>query len=234
MPFFGTEGKTVRYQWTSLPLSAVKRQDYTINDCVLAAYLFTLASTCPDVEALTVHMTVDLRRYLDETSRPVAANLSGMASVSLPNVPDASYAALLANVHRQTSQLKEKPIGLSSAAMMTYLRTLPYAQAKAALAKAADKSRAMGSAAPLLSNLGRIASNPLTFGQATVKNVLALLPAMHAPSFMLGASGYGDTLTLSAGYYAEERKADDVKTFLNCLSEVMQEGMRAGCKLVKR
>lgn len=224
MPFFGAEGQNVRYQWITLPLSAVKRSDCTINDCLLAAYLWTLSSLCPGADMLSIHLTVDLRRYLDDASMPLAANQSGMASLSVKNELSASYTAMLTEVKRQTQLLKAQPIGLSGAAMMRYLRELPYAQAKAALTKTAGQSRISGVAAPILSNLGRIVPGQLAFGSAIVTNVIPLLPAMHAPAYMLGASGYGDLLTLSVGYYIEERKADIVENQLATLSALIQGG----------
>lgn len=107
---------------------------------------------------------------------------------------------------------------------MRYLRELPYAQAKAALTKTADQSRRSGVAAPILSNLGRISACNLTFGSAAVTNVIPLLPAMHAPAYLLGASGYENILTLSVGYYTEERQPDAVKNHLAALSAILQDG----------
>lgn len=124
----------------------------------------------------------------------------------------------LSGVHRQTAHLKSNHPGLSSAAMMAYLRTMPYAKAREALIAAGAKSRLSGMAAPILSNLG-VFQGEMRFGDAVVTDILPLLPAMHAPAFMLGASSYAGVLTLSAGFYAEEREASEVERLLADIRE---------------
>lgn len=221
VPYAGMDGRTVCYSWTSLPLSDVRRDGSTVNDCLLAAYIQALSEVCPDKSTVEIHMTVDLRRYLDEEAAPLAGNLSGMATISLEVGQQTSYTLMLLEVQRQTALLKSGHMGLSSAAMMTYLRTMPYSMAKGALLEAGRKSRASGIAAHILTNLGRLAADTIMFGNARVTDVIPLLPAMRAPAFMLGACGWGDKLTLSAGYYAEERAAEDIEKLLNSIREIL-------------
>ena len=102
--------------------------------------------------------------------------------------------------------------------MMAYLRTMPYAKAREALIAAGAKSRLSGMAAPILSNLGGF-EGEMRFGNAVVTDILPLLPAIHAPAFMLGATSYADGLTLSAGFYAEEREASEVERLLADIRE---------------
>lgn len=133
-----------------------------------------------------------------------------------------TFADVLAEVHRQTALLKSNHAGLSSAAMMSYLRTMPYGKAREVLMDAGRKSRLWGTAVPILSNLGQISKGMMRFGDAAVTDILALLPTLHAPAFMLGADGYGNLLTLSAGFYAEERPADGVERFLLSIGDILQ------------
>ena len=221
MPYVGLDGRTVRYRWLSLPLSAMKRAEGTINDRVLAAYAMALSHACAEARTVAIHMTIDLRRYLDAGTAPIACNLSGMAAVSLNVQPSDSFADVLAAVRERTALLKAQHIGLSSAAMLTYLRGMPYRQAKGALLEASRKAAASGVSAPILSNLGLLAPDRFAFGNATVVNVLPLLPAMRAPSFMLGVSGYGDTLTFAAGYYAEERPTEIIEELLRDIRDAL-------------
>jgi NRPS condensation-like uncharacterized protein len=222
VPYAGMDGCKAQYRWTSLPLSAVKCPGGTVNDRLLAAYALALSSTCIAEGPVVIHMTVDLRRYLDEASAPIASNLSGMEAVSVAFSPQASFANVLAEVHRQTVLLKSNHAGLSSAAMMSYLRTMPYGKARGVLVDAGRKSRLSGTAAPILSNLGQIFSDTMRFGDSVVTDILPLLPALHAPAFMLGAGGYGDMLTLSAGFFAEERAADGVEQLLLSIRDILQ------------
>ena len=222
VPYTGMDGCVAQYRWTSLPLSAAERPGGTVNDCLLAAYALALSNTRAGLGSVEIHMTVDLRRYLNEANAPIAGNLSGMEAVGVAVSPQASFADVLAEVHRQTARLKSNHAGLSSAAMMTYLRTMPYGKAREVLLDAGRKSRLTGTAAPILSNLGRISPDTMRFGDAVVTDILPLLPALHTPSFMLGAGGYGDALTLSAGFFAEERAADGVERLLLCIRDILQ------------
>ena len=213
VPYSGTNGCTVRYRWISMPLSAVRRAGYTVNDCLIAAFATAVAKPCAGDTPVSIHMTVDLRRTLDENPAPIACNLSGMEAVNVE-----SFSDTLASVHRQTTHLKSNHPGLSSAAMMAYLRTMPYEKAREALIAAGAKSRLSGTAAPILSNLG-VFEGEMRFGDAVVTDILPLLPAMHAPAFMLGAGSYLDVLILSTGFYAEEREASEVERLLADIRE---------------
>lgn len=224
VPYTGKDGRTIQYAWASLPLSAVRKPGGTVNDRLLAAYALTLSAICEERHRVSLHMTVDLRRYLERAETPLAANLSGMGEIHLEITPQATFSDVLAEATEQTALLKARHTGLSGAAMMTYLRTLPYEKAREALMDAGDKSRASGEAAPILSNLGHAFPETIRLGDAVVTDVLALLPVLHAPAFMLGAIGYADTLTLSAGVYAEERSITDAERLLRGIRDILTDG----------
>lgn len=215
---------TARYHWTTLALSDVKRVNGgTINDSILAAYILALSETRDKPCLVEIHITIDLRRYLDEKTAPLACNLSGMASVCLTVDKQDTFQYVIAQVQSQTALLKSGSVGLESFATTTYLRTLPYQKAKAALIEAGKNSRASGVAAPILSNLGQIARDTISFGDCAVTGITPLLPAMRAPAFILGASGYNDTLTLCAGYYPEERAPDDIMSLLDSIHQILEK-----------
>jgi NRPS condensation-like uncharacterized protein len=71
-----------------------------------------------------------------------------------------------------------------------------------------------GAAAPIVSNLGWLNKGVMRFGSVPVTDILPLALAMRAPSFMLCAGSYGEYLTLSAGFFDAERRAEDVERFL--------------------
>lgn len=220
VPYVGMDGRKVQYRWTSMPLSAVRRPGVTVNDRLLYAYALALSDTISGEAPIEIHMTVDLRRYLETVSAPITCNLSGMETVRVTVSPKESSVWSLADVHRQTTLMKSNHAGLSSAAMMACLRTLPYEKARALLLSEGRKSRHMGTAAPILSNLGLICPDAMHFGNAEVLNILPLLPAMHAPAFLLGAGSYEDALTLSAGFYAEERATAEVERLLQKIRDI--------------
>lgn len=219
VPFHGTDGQTVLHRFVSLPLHAIRREGITVNDRLLAAYALTLHEKSGNGSPAVIHMTVDLRRYLEEKAVPAACNLSGMESVTAALCPGQTFANTLLDIQAQTARLKSNRPGLGSAAMMAYLRTMPYLKVREMLLDAARKTRQSGIAAPILSNLGFISSEPMRFGDALVTSIVPLLPALHAPAFMLGAFSFGDTLTLSAGFYGEERDAENVEKLLQAIRD---------------
>jgi hypothetical protein len=54
-----------------------------------------------------------------------------------------------------------------------------------------------------LSNFGVLAPSRLDFGAASVIDAYAVGPAQYAPGFLLVASSFRDTLTLSTGFCAD-------------------------------
>ncbi len=221
VPYAGVDGQEIHYLWESLPLSAVRKLGGTVNDCLLAAYALALSNVCGERQRISLHMTVDLRRFLGQAETPLAANLSGMGAIHLRIDSQATFSDILAEVTEQSTLLKTQHIGLSSAAMMTYLRTLPYEKAKCALINSGIKTRESCEAAPILSNLGRAFPETIALGDTVVTNIIALLPALHAPAFMLGAIGYTDVLTLSAGVYGEERSVKDTQRLLRGIRNIL-------------
>lgn len=214
VPYDGMDGRRVQYEWLSLPLSAARRPGCTVNDRLLAASSRALTDDHGDGRTTSIQFTVDLRRYLDAESAPVACNLSGIESVSVYVSPQETFDRTLTNIRVQTGLVKADRPGLASAAAMAFLRTMNYRKAREFLLDSEKKRRLLGTAIPILSNLGQLCQGTMWFGSIPVVNILQLLPAFHAPAFMLAASGYENSLTLSAGFYAGERKADDVRRYL--------------------
>ena len=215
-PYRGVEGIKVCYAFVTIPLAAVKpAPGATVNDLLLASCARALSHETYGEQAVTLHMTVDLRRYLPEEEAPAVCNLSGMETVSLDPVGGEPFANTLEKVCRKTAAIKAGHPGLGSAAAMAYLRQMPFEKARSFLADASRKARAAGVAAPIVSNLGWLFKGTMRFGNVPVTDILPLAVAMHAPSYMLGAGSYGERLTLSAGFFDEERKAEDVERFLH-------------------
>ena len=220
-PYRSMDGHRVLNRWISLPLSQIKKSGCTINDLLLASYARAIYGSGVKESQVTIHMTIDLRRYLDASNMPFACNLSGMESITIPIIAGESFSSTLEAIKKQTSLIKSGQPGIGSAAMMTYLRTMPYKIARNVLLDAGRKVREAGTSAPILSNLGLISHEHMHFGSAYVTDIIPVLPALHAPAFMLGALSFGDTLTLSAGFYEEERDAAQVELLLSGMRDLL-------------
>lgn len=226
LPFTSLEGGETAYRWLSLPLSHLRQPGATVNDRLLAAYAMAAANAQAEPVPVELHFTVDLRRYLEENAAPAAANLSGMETVRADIEPEASFHDVLEIIRTQTAQIKAGRPGLASAAMLCYMRAMPYHTARELLRLAGQKSRASGIAAPILSNFGLLAPENLAFGGAAVTDILPLPPAMRAPAFLLGAGSYSGMLTLSAGFYPRERAADSVERLLQTIRDILMDAAK--------
>lgn len=76
---------------------------------------------------------------------------------------------------------------------------------------------ASGKSSPMLTNLGVISPYPLFFGETVAEDAYRVTPAFHVPAFMLGASTYRETLTLTACYYEPAIQKENVYCLLNLI-----------------
>ncbi len=215
LPYQNAEGQEARYAWVKFPLAKIKTvPGCTVNDLLLAACARALAYEMNTEQPVVLSMTADLRRYLKEEEAPIICNLSGMEKVCFTAAPGESIAETAGKAAKETAAVKAGHPGLNSAASMAYLRMMPFEKAKSFLLDASRKAKAAGVSAPIISNLGWMHKSEMRFGNVSVTDILPFTPAMHAPAFMLGAGSYGDNITLSAGYFEGERKAEDMERFL--------------------
>jgi NRPS condensation-like uncharacterized protein len=231
-PFLpGTSGQ-VRCEWLTFPHALLRGRagGITVNDCLVAAYMRVLARYSRAEEAeqqpgrQTIHVTVDLRRYLNPEETPVVCNLSGMEKVNACLDHNESFGASVQKVHEAMLQVKSANPGLHSAASMEFLAQISYSKAKAALLQASSQVKAAGVSAPLLSNMGMMTQQePLCFGEAAANRAYAVTPAMHAPAFMLGASSYGAEITLTVSYFEHEHTGSQIAGFLAAMKKELTE-----------
>jgi NRPS condensation-like uncharacterized protein len=228
IPFQEGTSSQARYAILRVPFADLQSREEgcTINDMLLAALTRVLAGleqgsadSNEEIRQTAVNLTIDLRRYFPSGQQPGVCNLSGMEKVAVPISPDEVFGQTVKRVHETMAAVKGSSPGLHSAVSMDFLARLPYPQAQAMLLQASSRVKAAGQSAPIFSNLGWIASDKLRLGEAAAIRVYAVTPAMHAPAFMLGASSYGEELTLAASYFEQERSADAVRLLLEAISD---------------
>lgn len=223
----GTSGQA-RYTIIRVPFADLRPREegFTINDMLLAALTRVLAGLehgssdhNEDIRQTAVNLTIDLRRYFPSGQQPGVCNLSGMEKLAVPIPPDEEFGQTVKRVHETMAAVKGSSPGLHSAVSMDFLARLPYPQAQAMLLQASSRVKAAGQSAPIFSNLGWIVSDKLQFGEASARRIYAVTPAMHAPAFMLGASSYGEELTLAASYFEQERSREAVRLLLEAIAD---------------
>lgn len=226
IPFQEGTSVQARYAILRVPFADLRSREegFTINDMLLAALTRVLAKleqgsgdSKGGALQTAVNLTIDLRRYFPSGRQPGVCNLSGMEKLAVPVTPDEDFGQTVQRIHGLMAAVKEANPGLHSAVSMDFLARLPYPQAQGMLLQASSRVKAAGQSAPIFSNLGWIASGKLHFGKAAAVRVYALTPAMHAPAFMLGASSYGEELTLAASFFEQEHSPDAVRSLLEAI-----------------
>lgn len=223
-PYLPESSSQVRYERLTIPLSDLRarKNKATMNDLIIAAFMRLLvrfdteaAANSPDrVSQQAIHVTIDLRRYLDQEQAPVVCNLSGMEKVRVDIQLDEDFDQTLDKVHAQMQQVKNENPGLHSAVSMEFLTQMNFAKAKGFLMQASSQAKLAGKSAPILSNLGFITKEELRLGEVAASRVFVVTPGMHAPAFMLGVSSYGNDMTLVATYFEKEHTAEEMRSFL--------------------
>ncbi|HPQ70515.1 MAG TPA: hypothetical protein PKW95_15405 [bacterium] len=182
-----------------------RERELTINDVLVAAFLRALTQTPPDDQAhlLRIIGTVDLRRYLPADAPPTIDNLSGWVYANFGADAGDDLDATARLVGATMRQLKEGPLGLSMMPFLALLRAVsPLALNRIMYTEMMEGFNKENAFPPTLTNMGAIDPARLTFADAPALRAFLLPPLLYPPTIGPGVSGYGDTLTLSAGYCA--------------------------------
>ncbi len=177
----------------------------TINDVLVAAFLRALTQTPPDDQAhlLRIIGTVDLRRYLPADAPPTIDNLSGWVYANFGTDAGDDLDATARLVGATMQQLKEGPLGLSMMPFLALLRAVsPLALNRIMYTEMMEGFNKENAFPPTLTNMGAIDPARLSFANERALRAFLLPPLLYPPTIGPGVSGYGDTLTLSAGYCA--------------------------------
>ena len=102
---------------------------------------------------------------------------------------------------------------------------LPFYLAKSNYQRLLKQMIRSGNAPPSLTNMGPIDVNKLHFDDSKVLDAYLIPPVVFSPFFAMGVSGFGNSLTLSAGFYRDSIEFSKVE----CLFKGM-ETLLAGLK----
>jgi NRPS condensation-like uncharacterized protein len=177
----------------------------TLNDLVNAAYVHALLHRIrPDGDLpLRLRTTVDLRRYLPGGRTGALCNLS---SFTYPNLGPAraggtDFPALVERMSAEMRAQKADWLGLGDWALIGPLLGLvsdPWAAGQGR--RHLVPEREPEAFIPSITNIGRIHPGRLGFGDCETRDAFATASVAYPPTFVAGATGCGESLTLSAGF----------------------------------
>lgn len=183
-----------------------KRHGATINDQILAAYCLALHELAPPPPGtpLRLQSTVDLRRYLDSGQGEAICNLSAFSYLNLGTEPGGSFEEMALAVRDRMNLLKQDMIGLGdwSVIMPLVLRPWPHGWVNGAFKrlfyrKGQPVPRMFP---PLFTNIGRISPERVVFDGQAPSDAFIAASVIFPPSLGCALTGFGESLTLSAGF----------------------------------
>jgi NRPS condensation-like uncharacterized protein len=207
----------------------------TLNDAVLAAYVRALAEIhpLPRRPRLRLQTTVDLRRYLPrdgaDASRPApVANLSGWAWPDVGFDPGPEFSDTLILVRDEMRRLKACPLGLGDWLLYALpFGLLPFGLAHRLVTVIGPPSERGIVSHPPFTNLGALEPSRLDFGHAKATQAFLTVPIMRPPFVFLGVSGFGQSLTFTAGFWEPAVDRRRVQRLLDAIErELPRESSR--------
>ncbi|MBI5500611.1 MAG: hypothetical protein HY907_10255 [Deltaproteobacteria bacterium] len=203
-----------------------KERGATINDVVATAVLRALSVVADRSRPseLRLLVTADLRRHLPCGRGAGLCNMSGIDPMSLGVPPelDEGFDGLLARVTRHTRGRKASWIGLNDyVAMLPVIGWMPMSWLDGifgGLIRATNRGLRMPNG---LTNMGPIRREAVDFGAAPRRAFLRV-PPTFPPNFVLGMSGYGGELSLSAGWYPGSAPEALVERFFDLIVEELR------------
>lgn len=196
-----------------------KRTDSTVNDLLLTAFfraLFEMNDPEPGVR-LPIQVPIDLRRYLPGGRAQAVCNCSGQLHPTIERKPGEGFAATLARVRGRMNSFKTRSPGVGAAILIELLASPGFAITRRVYDGMVRGMERSGKAVPFLSNFGVLPEDDLELGDVGVSRAFMVSPVMFPPGFLLGASSFRDSMTLTAGFSRARANGRVVERFLDAL-----------------
>lgn len=191
----------------------------TINDVCLAAYCRAISRTSKIKDNLiSVCFTSDLRKYLSNPRKNSVYNLSGMNPIRIADNKAETFDETVEKIVSQTQKVKNDFPGIDMALFFETLEQASFREADCQFQQFAVESTKDQFCNPWLSNVGILAEEKVYLGLAEVEDYYMVGSACYSPGFMLIASTYDDTLTLSANFFDSTLKKNTVKQIIDLMA----------------
>lgn len=185
-------------------LSHCSTSDATVNDVFMTAMLRSLVKQVgwDGKAALRVVGTVDLRRYTPNNRIAALCNASGLYYANLSHCLMDNFNDTLSKLKSYMDRLKAGNVGLGFV-LGSWLAGLcwPFGVQKKIVPRLFLKLTALGNFPPGMTNLGSIDTQSLDFGTPSIASAVIVPPPCCPPFLGTGLSGFGDTITISAGFF---------------------------------
>lgn len=177
-------------------IAFANKNDSNLNSVFTAAYFTALLEILqPEVESKELQFTASLGKYTNKANS--ICNLSNMYNVILPTRLD--FIDLIKETKLAIDKILDPEKILQS--VLACDMTGNIATLDGFYAADWENVKKTGLCTPMISNLGRLSENTLTFGSSKVAEMFFVPPAFIGPSFMLSIGSYGNITTFCSAYY---------------------------------
>lgn len=188
------------------------------NDLLLTAFNRAVSKIAKlQNNAISVNLTIDLRRYLPDQKAGGITNLSGGSFITINHNPADSFEDTLSKVVYETRKMKNDYPGLRSALMMERFAQINFKEAVNYFRQRRSQSIVSRQSIPYFSNVGIIADATIRFGLVEVTECYMLGPAMYAPGFLMLAGTYDKTTTLTVNFFQSTIPKNIVELFIDTM-----------------
>jgi len=196
--------------------------DVKVNDILLTAFYRAMARMGQPVytEPMEIPVTIDLRRYLPDRKTESIRNFSGSEISRVLLVENETFTETLSKVASEMNRIKNSRGGLQSAIGLERVERLTLSETLAYYKLVSQWSYYCGDkCAPVLSNLGVLSHQLITFGERTALDFYIIPPVVRPPGLLLMAGTYNSVITLAVGIYEGTVAREEIEKLLGFIKE---------------
>lgn len=201
-----------------------KNRRITINNIILSAYYLAMINLVGIKEgSKEIQFMIDLRKYLPEGINQTICNLSAIENVKLPVIQSKDLFEIIKITDHEMNKVMFQKAYIHSTIGSDLAAVEGFNTVRDFINNDWENIKISNKCTPMISNLGKITSQLLEFGNNTIEDVYLVTPAFYAPAFMLGVSSYNNSLTLIASYYSPGISKKKVKLLLDDICKMLKE-----------
>lgn len=198
----------------------------TVNDMLLAAFFrafFQLNPGDPGTPFI-INVPVDLRPMTKKRRAGAVANLTGGYLPTVVPAECGDFRQTLLAMQSAMTVWKKNGIQIGRSVLSDFSgRRQDLEYYRRLLEPGHDHSEKTGRIVPVLTNLGIIDREKLTFGELTAVDAYFLGPVIFPPFFTVCVSTFADTMTLMTGYCREPEGDQPVEEFMDRWAEALED-----------
>jgi NRPS condensation-like uncharacterized protein len=195
----------------------------TLNDIIIAAWFRALFKETESEQAIPFRMltTADLRRFMPGRQSQAICNLSGFIHLNIGKRRGWHFHDTLMRVQDEMRAQKKEVLGLGDIVTLGLLaKLIPLdwykVMAEAFLRRHIDRAIPLY---PAMTNMGIIPLDRLAFETPGLRDAYLTAPLIFPPYFILGLSGFTDSITLSIGFCQKTLNRPIIENLLDRVEE---------------